>query len=680
MKILFLFLFSVVCSVANLYANFSDIVSENEPFMVDSVQLQEIVITASPYQELIPAQRLKGEELEQLSALSVSDAIRYFSGVQVKDYGGIGGLKTVDVRSLGTNHIGVFYDGIQLSSPQNGQVDLGRFSLDNMEEISLHNGQKSALFQPAKDFGFSGSVYLKTRRPCFEKNKTYNLRGIVRTGSFGLINPSFLWEQKITNDISLSVNSEYSYANGKYTFRDRKLYEDGNVAWNTKDTRKNGDVSSFRFEGGLNGYLKKGLWNVKSYYYNSEKGIPSAVVKGIIQTDTQRQWDENFFVQGSIQNAITDAYDIMFNVKYAHDYLHYLNDNTDSGIYIDNTYKQDEFYFSWANKYVINPAWETSLSLDYQYNTLSANLANFAYPERHTFLVALASSYEWKYFKIMGNVLATFANDKTKTAKKAFGRADKYTPAVYLTYQPSKSSPFSVQAFYKKMFRLPTFNDLYYGEVVAIDLNPENSTQYNIGVEYQKKINRLFPYFRLRIDGYYNEITDKIVCYPSGGGQYRWTTMNLGKAKIKGIDAQAQVSCSPTKNLFLQAKISYTYQKAQDYSRDKNGEKFQVWGGQIAYIPWHSGSFVFNFQYKDWNMNYSFIYVGERYHNSENIKENYEQPWYTSDLSLGKDFKFRKTKLNITAEVNNLFDQQYDVILNYPMPGRNYRFAFKITI
>lgn len=124
---------------------------------IDSVQhIDEVVITAKSYKEVIPAQKMSKEVLQSLNSFSVADAIRYFSGIQVKDYGGIGGLKTVNIRSLGTHHVGVFYDGIQLGNAQNGQVDLGKFSLENMEEISLYNGQKSEIFQPAKDFGSSG--------------------------------------------------------------------------------------------------------------------------------------------------------------------------------------------------------------------------------------------------------------------------------------------------------------------------------------------------------------------------------------------------------------------------------------------------------------------------------------------------------------------------------------------
>ena len=97
--------------------------------------IDEVTVTArrDASRDLLPVQTLTGEQLERMSALSVADAIRYFSGVQIKDYGGVGGLKTVNIRGMGTQHVGVFYDGIELGNAQNGQIDLGRFSLDNMK-------------------------------------------------------------------------------------------------------------------------------------------------------------------------------------------------------------------------------------------------------------------------------------------------------------------------------------------------------------------------------------------------------------------------------------------------------------------------------------------------------------------------------------------------------------------
>ena len=106
---------SVVCCASTSWAQHKTTVPVSK---LDSMQyLENVVVYAKkPYQEVIPAQTLSGKRLEGLNSHSVADAIRYFSGVQIKDYGGVGGVKTVDIRSMGTNHMGVFYDGIQLGN------------------------------------------------------------------------------------------------------------------------------------------------------------------------------------------------------------------------------------------------------------------------------------------------------------------------------------------------------------------------------------------------------------------------------------------------------------------------------------------------------------------------------------------------------------------------------------
>ena len=88
-------------------------------------------------------------------------------------------------------------------------------------------------------------------------------------------------------------------------------------------------------------------------------------------------------------------------------------------------------------------------------------------------------------------------------------------------------------------------------------------------------------------------------------------------------------------------------------------------------MPWHSGSAILTGSFRSWNWNYSFIYTGERYEAVANIPENYARPWYTHDLGLSKEFTFGGWQLRATVEVNNLFNQQYEVVQCYPMPGTN---------
>ncbi|MCQ2351810.1 MAG: TonB-dependent receptor plug domain-containing protein, partial [Paludibacteraceae bacterium] len=196
----------------------------------DSVVLGEVTIVARPAtHEVITPQTLSGNDLQRLSAHSVADAMRYFSGVQIKDYGGVGGIKTVDIRSMGSHHVGVFYDGIEVGNAQNGTVDLGKFSLENIESISLYNGHKTEALQPAKDFGSAGTLYIRTRRPVFQQGKNYNVTVGMKAGSFGFANPSVLYEQKLSETVCLSMNAEYTFATGRYPFTIKKNLPEGSV-------------------------------------------------------------------------------------------------------------------------------------------------------------------------------------------------------------------------------------------------------------------------------------------------------------------------------------------------------------------------------------------------------------------------------------------------------------------
>ena len=208
---------------------------------LDSVQhVREIVVVSRPaMREVVPSQKLNGELLEKLNTHSVADALRYFSGIQLKDYGGVGGIKTVNIRSMGTHHLGISYDGVQLGNAQNGQIDLGQFSLDNVEEITLYNGQKSAIFQPASDFGNAGAIYIRTKEPEFRRYEGAGARGYENThlkfkvqyGSSDMFRFSTLWEQKLSETLSSSVSAGFLTASGKYNFHYERRYPNGEIAW-----------------------------------------------------------------------------------------------------------------------------------------------------------------------------------------------------------------------------------------------------------------------------------------------------------------------------------------------------------------------------------------------------------------------------------------------------------------
>ncbi len=653
----------------------------------DSVRVIDNVTVRSKirYHETITPQTLKGEDLEKVNAHTVADALRFMSGVQLKDYGGIGGLKTVNLRSLGSHHVGIYYDGIELGNAQNGVIDLGQFSLDNIEEVSVYQGQRSAIMQTASDFANAGSVYIKTtshlgkrskRDRGNEATKSNYLKTKIQSGSSNLLRLSALFESNINKNLLLSANAECLSTNGKYDFRYRRRNHDGSTAYDTTASRQNGDVQALRVEVNLYGNIVNGHWQAKAYTYHSSRGIPGAIVNNVWRRG-ERQSDDNTFVQGTWQKDVNPIYTLRAMAKYANYRTHYLNKDT-TQMMVDNTYRQQEVYLSLVNVFEIAPWWSVSLSDDMRWNYLDADMPLFVHPTRWSILSSLATAMDLNKVQLQGSIVFSqywdrtrpeaYASDKTRPVSQKQS-INSWTPALFASYRPFDILQLS--GFIKKSYRMPTFNDLYYTNIGNAFLRPESAIQYDLGV-------RVFGKAKLGFNGnealtgsleahlYHNSVHDKIVAYPKGQ-QFRWTMLNLGRVHIDGIDVQAQGSWMALKKLRLSSRLQYTYQRA----RDVTDKTTSYYGDQIPYTPWHSGSATLMADYKAWNLAYNFVYTGERYCQQENILYNHVEPWYTSDVHLSWRHTFDRTLCKATLEVNNLFDQQYDVIINYPMPGRN---------
>ena len=401
--------------------------------------LHEVTVTGSRHSgEVVRPQTLRDGYLATLNAHSVADAVRYFAGVQLKDYGGVGGIKTLDIRSMGTNHMGVFYDGLPVGNAQNGQVDLGRFSLDNIEEIALYNGQKSTIFQPARDFASSGSIYIRSRRPRFPSGRNTAGTVVFRTGSFGLLNPSLRIDRRISRQVSATFNVEYTYSTGRYRFRYSKYLPDGRIAWDTTAVRRNGDIRALRAEASVFGNVDKGSWMAKAYYYNSERGIPGAIVNNVWK-NSQRQWDRNFFVQGRFRREYGGNVEIMVNGKYARDHMRYLNPDT-TLMLIDNTFDQNELYLSATARYSPFRFWDIAVAADWQYNTLDSDMALFVFPSRHQLLGSVATALNFGGLRLRASLLANSIHDRTRPSSSAGSRRHflKFTPAVFVLHRHRK--------------------------------------------------------------------------------------------------------------------------------------------------------------------------------------------------------------------------------------------------
>ncbi|MDR0604707.1 MAG: TonB-dependent receptor [Bacteroidales bacterium] len=607
-------------------------------------------------------QVLDSSRLEKIPSVQLSDVIKHFSGVTVKDYGGIGGLKTVSIRSLGANHTMVAYDGLAVSDYQTGQINIGRFSLDNMDFISLNNGNENDIFHPARLFASASVLNFHTVKPVFTDKKTINLKASFCGGAFALLNPSLLLENKAGKHVSTSLHAEYIYNKGEYPFT---VHNGDSIS---KEKRKNTDIQVFRMDANCFVHFSpKHFLSAKVFYYHSNQGLPGAVILYNTQS-RQRMWDENVFTQVHYRYDISQKVSYQANGKMNYSYTRYLDpDYLNAEGKLDNTYRQREYYISNAVLYKPLKMLSLSLANDLSLNNLHVSMQDFSNPVRYSCLTALSAAYTDKRINLAVTVLHTLVADKVQTGE-AGDSYSKFTPSASVSFKPLKKEEFYLRAFYKNIFRLPTFNDLYYRLVGNIHLLPENTHQINFGMTWMKYLHLNIPYFSVRADVYHNRIRDKIIAIPNKN-LFIWSMINLGKVSITGMDIQTTLDVKAHKHITFELGVNYTFQQAIDMT-DINSKTYKH---QIPYTPKHSGSGIFAILTKWINCSYAVLYAGERYCLGQNIPSNYLEHYFDHSIAVFRLFKWENIQLTLRAECLNILNTQYEVVKSYPMTGRQFQ-------
>ena len=594
----------------------------------------------------------------------VADVLRRFTGVQVKDYGGVGGLKTVNVRSLGSEHVGIFLDGIQVDNAQNMQVDLSRFSTDGIGRVSLYNGQKTRRLQTAKEYASGASVHLDADVPSLSDKSGGRAR--IRAGSFGTFQPSLQWDRRF-GPVILRVSAEGLTSNGKYKY----------PFFDTTLVRENSDIKSLRLETTLFGRVKGGDWRVRAYGYGSERGFPGPVIRRAtgFPFSAERQADRDFFVQGGWNQDWTARYAMALRFKYADDYLHYDThpEKNPMALPYDLHYRQRSGYLSLAQSLVLADPLSVDLSTDLQRNALDSDAGQSVTPRRTVFTGVLAARFARERFRVAAHLAYLGAWDRYDTpVAGGWSREDSFRDA----WMPSVAVFFSprpwleLDAFVKRSYRLPSFNDLYYTQMGNSDLDPESAGQ--VGVDVRIGRERGAWTWNIRMSPYLNRVDDKIVAIPTSS-QFRWTMLNIGRVDVTGLDVKADAGVH--RGVWnVGTVLRYSFQRALDHSTPGSG----TYGNQIPYIPLHSGGIDLCTGWKAWALSWETTFTGARWSRTANTSDYYIAPWTVSDVSLSRTItmpasgsRAKTPELEAGITVRNLFNHRYQVVQGYPMPGTN---------
>lgn len=642
-------------------------------------QLKSVSVQAKSQVELpktMPMQHISSSQLERLPLKDFSDALKYMAGTQIRDYGGLGGIKTVSVRSLGATHTGVFYDYLPLSDCSSGQVNLGIFSQNGSKDIRLFSGSPDEIFHPARLLSAASTLFILNEIPTFAEGKTWNGTASFRCGSFQLYNPFLQLSKKWGPKLISTLSAEYNYQKGDYPY----IFQ--NYRQTIEGRRENAEVRNIRMEGMMYYHTEDQLLTTKAFYYRSAQQLPGSIVfyNPICR---QQMKEEHFSVQLHYHNLKlfpSKKWQFQHNEKFNCSSLEYLDpDYLNAAHFLHNIYSQQEYYLSSTLMYHIRPQWSAAWANDWTFQQMQCNLEGFKPPFRIGLLNALSTQWEktiltngqkehqWKAVgSLLHNAYYHSTSDEAEWTKK-------WSPSINFMYRFGKETGrlFSLRASYKNIFRMPTFSENYYRLFGTANLLPEDVQEVNLGcgIQLKGKENRILAG---NADVFFNLVDHKIVATPSQN-LFVWSMVNYGKVRIKGLECQLHYTDAEllkNQHIQLHADLNYTRQQAFDISNPES----KTYLNQLPYTPKHSGSGRLGMDWKRLQISYTLLCVGSRYTLGQNTEDNRIDAYCDHGLSASWHFSTGENthplRFRIQVDLLNLSNRNYEIIRNYPMPGR----------
>lgn len=612
----------------------------------------------------IPLQTMDSLALRRRGVTDMGDALRRFSGVNLRDYGGAGGLKTVSVRGLGAAHTMVVYDGLPLAESRAGQTDLGEFSVDRIASMSLSVADAPELLCPVRSLG-AATLRLHSLQPDTARRR--RLDAALRLGSFATVNPSLSASLRQGRTV-FGGAADFHYATNDYpyTIANGPLTEERRRE-GSRMQRWNGEASlrhSFRSLGRL---------LAKVYYNDSRQRLPGPVILYTGPGD-ERLREQHGFAQAA-WNAERGAWALMAAGKYTLRRSAYadIDDQYPDGA-LRQRYRQREGYMTLGAAWH-RGAFSAAYAADLSLHTLRSNLAADSCVRRGGWQQALSARYRRPRFELTARLLHHLAADRVDggTARED----SRLTPSFTGVWTAAATADFRLRlrGFYKELFRLPSFTEAYYYHLGEQSLRPELTRQAGGGltIECRSRAARLRSLV-VTADGYVARVSDRIVSVPYN--LFIWHTVNLGRVRQSGLDLTLAATFVPGRDHALLLAANYSLQRSVDHTQPGSAG----YGRQTAYTPRHSGAASLAYEWRNLGAVIHSTFSSERWSTNEHIATTRLPAYAEAGAALYASRTVRGVRFTLRADVVNALDRRYEVVRRYPMPGRSYRLTLTAGI
>ena len=583
--------------------------------------------------------------------LSLNEVLESSFPVYVKNYGK-GQLATLSIRGNGASQTQLFWNGFKMNSPTLGQTDLSLIPLFFISEVNLNYSGASSMDGSG---GIGGSIQLA--------NKLNWKNGI---------HVSLL--QEFASFSNFTTGLGFSFGGKRFYNQLKILHQKGVNEFefvdlskinNPLNTQENNKLKQFgaQYELGIQ-LNNKNLIQTTFLFFDSYRELPP-IIGGVSNRETQADKNLKSFVSWkSFQNKFKSD----FRISFFQESMNYID--SISSIFSDvkiKTYQgQYRIKFNLVKKIKMEASAQSS------YSEVSSN------------------GFESNKKRNESGVYMKVSQELKKLNYDLFARqeqvGDKLSPLVYgagLNYK--LGNKFGLKGNYSTNYRVPTINDLYWNPGGNEKLNPERGWTAELGIDYDKVSKKRGLRYRkgyfndeqkinLGIRGFYNQTNNWIQWQPTDFGY--WEPVNLKSIENKGVEASVKYKYSNNKKASkIKANFFYTFTRSTNLSFSNGSE--ELINKQTVYVPMHKATFFLSYSYKKLSFSYSQLYNSRVFIDASNSA--YLPYYFPANTGVDYLINFKQIKLKLGLKVINLYNEQYHVTANRPIPGRNYSVTLKLN-
>ena len=610
------------------------------------LELEQIVVTATRTATTIldspdHVTVISGEEIAASGALSLADALQQVAGLEIKDYGTAGSLKSVRIRGSAPSQVLILVDGVRVNDSWQGLVDLSQLSVENIERIEILRGGTSALYG-ADAMGGVVNIITKSHT---EKRFTFTIINgsylphdaiQVSESSTAPVGADYLdlvdtqrvglQASGVLGSVDLIVAGSFTRAANGYVWNDQQYIDDYRRQFNADLLDGNASLS-------LTTSVGPGKMGLKGQFDYSSAGAPGSLT--LLSTDAAQQ---RAAFQGQLFYSNPQLAGSALSLE-AHLFYKYTR----------LAYQNPDPFPAWAadDVHILN-----SLGLELQQQATLADLLQLVYGGN--FVVDLVdSTAAGKRRRLSGGgfieVPFYMASRLTLIPMVRYDLNSDF-PAS-LTYKLAAvlnlSENASLKASGGKSYRTPTMQDLYYPFGSNPDIQPETGYSGDLGlsVVMDRLEANLFAFVRYVLDG--------IVVEPP-----LYLPQNFGRVLYPGAEADVSVELIPGLHLsgsytFLYSYILQTTSTTYSFADNK----------RAIYTPVHTASAAVKYDNGRTRLGLDAQIVGERFSDQANSIR------VDGYLVLNAEARQRLSpNLTLTLAGKNLLNRVYQTWKDYVMP------------